>query len=112
MEIKVTTLDPEFDPDKYILIKTEIFKAFNEPVPKNTHELTRLITKHPEAVIFYQAGSEDEFFVTMLRDVNSHKALIGYARSAVLIGQQKLATAVQALAERSGFLSKFVKRPD
>lgn len=112
MELKTASTDPDFDPNKYILIKTEIFKAFNEPVPKDTHELVRLITKHPEAVIFYQANSEDEFFVTMLRDVNSRKALIGYARSAVLIGQQKLATAVQLMAERAGFLSKFVKRPD
>lgn len=112
MEPKVLSIDPAFDPEKYILIKTEIFKAFNEPVPKNTHELVRLITKHPEAAIFYKENSEDEFFVVMVRDVNSRKALIGYARSAILLGQQKLATAVQLMAERAGFLSRYVKRPD
>ncbi len=110
--MKCEIKDFELDPDKYILIKTDIFKAFNQKVPKTALELAELIKQHPESVIFYQPRTEDEFFVMMVKDIHTRKGLIGYARSAVLTGQFKLATAVQTIAERAGFLSRYVKHPD
>lgn len=110
--MKCVINDIDLDPEKYILIKTDIFKAFNQKAPTTALELVELIKKYPESVIFYQPRTEDEFFVMMVKDVHSRKGLIGYARSAVLAGQTKLATAVQLIAERAGFLSPYVKHPD
>lgn len=97
---------------KYIVIKTEIFEAFNEPYPDTPQELARLILKHPEAILQNEEGSDDEHFVIMLKDVHARHGLQAYARSAWGNGQRKLGEMVSCLAERAGILSKFCKKPD
>lgn len=98
--------------EKYIVIKPEIFLAFNEPYPDTPQELARLIQKHPEAILDNSPGSEDEHFVLMLKDINTRHALQAYARSAASYGMTALSRMVSCLAERSGILSSYKKFPD
>lgn len=101
-----------FSGDKYILIKTDIFKAWNRPVPTNAVDLAELIKVHPEAVIFNKEDDPDEFFVIMLKDKFARSAIIQYARAAALYGRRQLGSFVQSLAERAGHMSKYCKDPD
>lgn len=98
--------------EKYIVIKTEIFEAFNEKYPTTPQDLARLIVKHPEAILENKIEGEDEYFVLMLKDVHARPALIAYARSAAEKGHRLFSQMVSCLAERAGILSRFVKEPD
>lgn len=60
------------------------------------------------------AGSPDEFFVLMLKDVHSRPALLSYADSVGRIRpiDHSYSADVGLLAERSGYRSPFCKIPD
>ena len=93
---------------KYIVIKVEDLNFR----PTTSETLAIGILANPHAVKFGMVGEEDEFFVVMLKDECSRDALIAYARKACEVGLVQLGQAVQNLAERAGFLSKFCKLPD
>jgi hypothetical protein len=59
-------------------------------------------------------GTESEFFVIKLRDVNARAALEACSRSAAAQPDEDLELAVDVteLAERSGGFSPFCKKPD
>lgn len=57
-------------------------------------------------------GSDDEFFVIKLQDVNAPAALEAYAKSAWLNGDEEFARDVTELALRSGPNHPKCKKPD
>lgn len=57
-------------------------------------------------------GERNEHFVIMLKDSYARDALLAYAVAAKADGNVEYAEDVQALANRSGPLSPFCKRPD
>jgi len=93
---------------KYIVIKVDELNFR----PRSAETLAIGILANPKAVKFGRVGEADEFFVIMLKDECARDALIAYARKACEIGLVKFGQAVQNLAERAGFLSKFCKLPD
>jgi hypothetical protein len=57
-------------------------------------------------------GSDDEFFVIMLKDRHAQSALLGYATHAATSGDVELSQDVAAVAERSGPGHPNCKDPD
>ena len=56
-------------------------------------------------------GSDDEFFVIKLKDINAKPALEAYADS-VEIADPEFAAEVREMAKRSGIYHNCCKRPD
>ncbi len=59
-----------------------------------------------------EPGTEGEFFVIKLRDINADVTLLTYARSAAHHGDAELGRDVEGLVLRSGPQSPFCKKPD
>lgn len=59
-----------------------------------------------------RVGAPDEFFVMMLKDVNSPPALTSYAESAMANGAREYAAQVLRLRDRAARKSPYCKLPD
>ena len=115
---------------KYGLVKTRALQEFLDLLPDGiTTRGTPLTESETEAmkvanaVSFLEAmgvidwgepGTESEFFVIKLRDVNARAALDAYQRSAASGADADLeyAADVHDLANRAGGFSPFCKSPD
>jgi glutamine synthetase type III len=94
-------LERNVSPDglcKYIAIKVNKLKGAR---PKNRMELIKaLMDADDDAVVFGEVGSEDEFFLLMLKDENTPEALAAYGRS-IFRSDPAMAYDVQEMMNRS-----------
>lgn len=79
--------------------------------PTSVAELCAVLEEYPEAINRGEVGSEDEFFVVKLKDVNAPAALMGYRASCQEFDCGPISL-VESLISRAGQNSPYCKKPD
>lgn len=92
---------------KYALVKLREIPGR----PKSRPALARAIMKNPKVLDWGFNDTAAEFFLIRLRDKYAHVALLAYAAAAEKDDPQ-YAEAIRKLAQKSGPMSKFCKKPD
>ncbi len=92
---------------KYALIK---LRNLNENITPEIKKAIDVLTES-NMIEYGRIGTENEFFVVKLKDINSPGALNGYADEAIKTDPE-LAEDVRLMAFRAGINSPFCKKPD